>query len=216
MRYTLEEIILTSTPFIVLLVDSIRLTTPVNNVLLYFALVFYSILVLNVQFIYAGSHGVGLKPLWLIPLMISLQYYIALILGYELSSFIVLTILVMVFVKYVRIQQLGKIDLRLYSLFVLTSIFAMIYFRLPYMPFVILGPIWEYLLTESSCRENMSERVPLVSFSAALLYNYNYLLIIYSVLASTLKFLSGNKIKYVIVVDGIIRLILLWVGGNAA
>lgn len=218
MNDRVEDFFVLLTPLIVLLFDILRKTlySHVHSMILYLSLIFYGIIILNVQFTYMRYSGRGIKPIWIVPVMIAVQYYISLIVDYEVASFIALTVLLLVFARYVGSNSLSSINWSLYVSFSVIIVFIAMYLGIPYLPYVLLGPVWEYLFIQSICGDKLGDCIPPASLSASIIYNYDYFLMIYTVIASNLKQLFKYKLSYMLILDGIIRVLLLWVLHNAA
>ncbi len=207
------DFVLLATPSVILIADiwGKEQSTTMGIILSYLIVIFYGIIVFNVQFLQARESREPIKPIWLIPIMISVQQYLSLIIGYELSNFIVLAILIIAFARSIGIQDLSNNGLHIYISYTIVAIFASIYLRLPHIPFIILGPIWEQLFTQSTCTQESLEYIPLASLNASIIYNYDYILVAYAFFASTLRQLFKHRIGYILLFDSIARLILLWV-----
>lgn len=220
MSYNSENFLLLATPFLIILHDLFRVEfiSMIDDRAFYLLVILYGAITLNLYSIYPKKNKIRYALITSIPFAVALQYYVSIITDYNLANLVSLSILITIFSKYARIPYESHKELKLYITSLVMITFTSIYLNIGNIPFIILGPIWENILVKNVCGslEESPECITLASLNASLLYNYNYMFVLYASLASSLKQVFRYKhSSYIFIVDSIIRLSIIWVVNNA-
>ena len=187
-----------------------------ESYLAYFLLIMYSIILFNIQLAYSvrGFY----RPYWLVPLIIAVQYFLSIVIGADLARFALMA-LTYPLLSRGRVYEPGvEGALYNYALLPIPAAVVLAYMHLGYASFIILGPLWEYIVVKNFSGDDGLASVSLSALAASLIYlPTSVVFTLYSLSSVVLKnYLDRKTISYVLPLDGVLRIaIVAWAGGYA-